>query len=117
MIADGLYHRDIYIPKVKFSDKNYPVSYGKHALEAAETDRYGLIKLPKTVNMINVQIIEIEIKYSRIEKVLIRMPYNNHLDLCMVIIPDRFFVKTVWLNAHDDKHKTLDESKYNKRPA
>jgi len=30
----------------------------------------------------------------------------------MAVIPDRRFVKTVWLNKNSDLHNTLDTSKY-----
>lgn len=114
MIKQGLYHKDVYMPfPIQTADQSVKLHYTKHALDAAETDRYDIIELPLTVNLSHGTIIEIEIgNHETIEKFVIRFPYSETLDLCMVIIPDRLCVKTVWLNERFDEHCTLDPSRY-----
>jgi hypothetical protein len=60
--------------------------------------------------------IEVGLTGRRVEKVVIRVfhPESFDLDIVMVLIPGPVYwtVKTVWLNERNDKHATLDRSKY-----
>lgn len=115
-----LYHTQIGLPKVELP-AIMDLFYSNHAKRASNSDRYGSIKLQNTLDLNKVKVIEVETcDYdSEIIKVLVRQPYNDHLDLCTVIslrnkVEDKYVVKTVWLNEKVDSHKTLDHSKYSK---
>ena len=112
-----LYHRDIGFPQsldLKYQ-YTFDLTYSKHAQEAANSDRYGEIKLPQGVSFPKSSVVEVETEDDvTITKMVVRYnyPLNDKLDLCLVIIPQTGFVKTVWINEAKDKHKTLDKSKY-----
>jgi hypothetical protein len=111
-----LYHKDIRLPnelKNLGTIKFVPV-YSRHALEAANTDRYGLIKLPSSVTFNGSNIVEAEVE-DGCKKLVIRVAYNDRLDIIIVFIPETLVVKTVWFNAKNDKHYTLDRSEYSTR--
>lgn len=114
-IKNGLYHKDIFLPKINLSDKIVKVNYSHHAIEAAYNDRYEEIILKDAYNFSKSDIIEVEIKNKKIVKIVARFDYNNNYDLIIVIIPQGKIIKTVWLNDKNDLHKTLNRSKYNKR--
>ena len=89
------------------------LDYSPHALDAALDDRYGnIVNLPKSLDTSKAQVVEVEMQGSKTTKVVYRIPYNEEYDLIIVLIPDRRFVKTVWLNKNSDLHNTLDASKY-----
>lgn len=111
-VRDGLYHKDIRLPKVSFQYVDVVLNYTYHAVEAAESDRYGLITLPETVNFGLVELVEMEVVNGKPFKVVVRQHYNQSTDLVLVILLDGYRVKTVWLNSKRDQHQTLDRSKY-----
>ena len=111
-IKDGLYHKLVFLPKINKIDADYPCVYTQHARESALTDKYGLIILPKTYNIAKSDIIELEIKNNDINKLVIRIGYNDKYDLILVISFYTGMIKTVWLNKKDDNHYTLDKNKY-----
>ena len=113
-IANGLYHKDIILPPLKLRDAYLELSYTLHAIKSAENDRYEEINLPSTINFAMVEVIEIEILDDDVEKMVVRQKYSKEYDLILVIMPRYMRVKTVWLNAVSDTHKTLDRSKYRK---
>ena len=115
MIKNGLYHKDVYLPKINKVNRDFKVEYTHHAIEAAYNDRYEEIVLPETINLAKSEIIEIEVKNGEIVKILIRTKYNSRYDLNLAIIPQNLKVKTVWLNDVNDDHKTLKVEKYNNR--
>jgi hypothetical protein len=108
------YHADLGIPAS--ANTNYGqmlLDYSQHALSAAQDDRYGnIINLPRSLDTSNAQVIEVETDGRKVTKVLYRIPYSDEFDLMLAVIPDRRFVKTVWLNRNDDKHETLQDWKY-----
>ncbi len=114
-----LYHKEIGFPEsleLKY-EYTFNLKYSTHALEAAKKDRYGEIKLPQGISFPRRNIVEVESKDGvKVDKMVVRFPYalNNELDICMVIIPDKSLVKTVWFNKSTDKHPTLDKNKYEK---
>lgn len=111
-IKNGLYHKDIFLPKINLSDKMVKVNYSHHAIEAAFNDRYEEIILKDAYNFSKSEIIEVEIKNKKIVKIVARFDYNTDFDLIVVIIPETKVVKTVWLNEKNDCHRTLDRSRY-----
>lgn len=111
-----LYHVDVYLPPTFIAPTHIVApKYSRHAQDAANTDRYGKMMLPKTVNLAKCQVVEIGIENGKVVKILVRGQYNSDLDLCMVFIPNsgrEWFVKTVWFNERTDDHRTLNISKY-----
>lgn len=112
-----LYHVELGFPaSLKIRDQySFNLTYGTHAIRAAQTDRYGSMKLPERVVIPRNYIVEIETRDDvEVDKIVFRIPYEyrEDLDLCLVVIPSTQFVKTVWFNKDTDTHKTLDKEKY-----
>jgi hypothetical protein len=111
-----LYHKDVFMPSsVKsLEGKTFALRFSRHAMNACLNDRYGQILPPRNLTARVSEIIEIETQGNQIVKFVSRIAYNAQFDLMIVVMPDGFFgfVKTVWLNARTDSHKTLDRSKY-----
>lgn len=112
-----LYHFQLGFPlSLKIKDQySFNLTYSNHALRAANTDRYGGMKLPEKVVIPRNYIVEVETKDNiELDKIVFRIPYEykEDLDLCLVVIPETQFVKTVWFNKATDTHKTLDKEKY-----
>lgn len=83
-----------------------------HAINAAQTDRYGEFTLPLFLDTNLCRLIEAEYT-NRLEKFVCRIDYDAKYDLVLVVgIGYDYFVKTAWLNAKSDNHKTLKRSKY-----
>lgn len=121
--ADGLYHREIGFPKnwIDLLPRNFrpfdvKLVYGSHARQEAMSDRYGSIELPNHLSFKDdaVKLFELEIKDGVVVKMGVRMPHDELNDIIVIFQPHDGFVRTVWLNRKDDKHKTLDASKYRK---
>src|ERR1700759_1712875 len=112
-----LYHCLFDYPKSLELKEAYIITpkYSNHSLQAAKDDRYGIIKLPETVTFSQRNIIEVETSNDiDVDKVLVRIPYNKELDLCLVILLKTNIVKSLWANLKTDTHKTLNKQKYNK---
>lgn len=121
--ACGLYHTELGFPPdlvSQVSARNFRCRFTRHALTACLNDRYGKIVPPPQFRVELDEVIEIEARrqhgYWDVRKVVVRLPYNAKFDLLMAFIPDNdlAIIKTCWLNSVDDKHSTLDESKYTK---
>jgi len=111
---DGLYHYLLGFPKVEMPKGILPLVYGEHAKDEIRSDRYGKINAPQSINFLHAKIVELEVKNGCVEKVVARIHHDARRDLILVVKPDGF-VKTVWLNTKDDKHKTLNRARY-RRP-
>lgn len=112
-----LYHRELGFPDTLIIHKSYSrlLNYSLHAIKSAKEDRYEIINLPNLVTFSKDNIIEIEtVDNIKADKVLIRIPYSEDFDLCVVILLENSLVKTVWLNSVNDKHITLVREKYTK---
>lgn len=110
-----LYHRDVFMPEIV---KNAPsmtlcLRMTRHAEEASHTDRYGHLAIPSSITFTGKDIVEAEYIDGRINKIVIRLKYNDKLSAVYVCLLDGT-LKTVWFNMTDDDHKTLDRSKYAK---
>ncbi len=112
-----LYHSNVHLPKrIRATVPKYtvPVAYTQHAKSAAQTDRYGRLTLPDRIDLASAQLVECE-HYDRkgLVKAVIRVQYNDTLDIVLVMIPGRpWLVKTVWANERGDNHRTLDATPY-----
>ncbi len=113
-----LYHKDIYIPPNLLPNiyGTYYLSFSKHAKDSCITDRYGYIFPPTSVEVDIDNLLEVETAPNTqiINKIVIRQPYKETLDLSLVFIPEGKlgFVKTLWLNEKSDSHFTLDPAPY-----
>jgi len=114
--VDGLYHKEIGFPRnVQLPQGVYQLNkYSRHALMAAQDDRYGEAKrLPTSIDMSQVDLFEIQVENNKVIKAAVRTHYNDKLDLIVVFMPENNnFVKTVWFNEKTDDHKTLKHWKY-----
>lgn len=108
-----LYHRDIGFPSnLQRPTGRLRLRYGGHAREAAQTDRYGIIRLPECIDLDRAELIEAEANWGGIvSKAVVRVGYSAVYDLVLVVLPDGF-VKTVWLNERHDVHATLKYGRY-----
>lgn len=118
----ALFHADIYIPPHLKSPCFWgPLKYTMHAQRAARNDRYGLIALPRELDVTKAQLIEVEAddgpggKLTEVVKQVWRTALDEKRDIVLAIAYGGN-VKTVWVNLRDDLHKTLDESKYVAKP-
>jgi hypothetical protein len=89
------------------------LKYSFHALKEAKRDRYGYHGLPEFLDIDQAEVIEVETTpEGKPRKVLYRTSYTKEFDLCLVVLIDECFVKTVWLNEQGYLHDNLDVSKY-----
>ncbi len=110
-----LYHIDVFMPRIKLPRGIFPLRYTTHARTAAQTDRYGNIPLPSTLNTGLFKVIELETNARKdIIKVVYKGILDSKRDIAIVCVPDydQMIVKTVWANEHEDNHATLDRTKY-----
>lgn len=123
-VSNKLYHKEIGFPSdIHIPTGHMDVSYSRHALDEANSDKYGGIDLPDTINFQLSNVIEIEVDsvktdfaiHNRIIKMVVRVPYDEEKDLVLALIPsgaDNAIVKTVWFNTKGDVHRTLNRSRY-----
>ena len=122
-----LLHKQVYLPQgiidevYKHQDSTKIVEFSYHFI-VQHLDKYDykhylnkntLVKIVK--NLHSQTPFEVEIsKEHRVLKYVVRTTYDATRDVSIVIIPrgDVAFVKTAWLNDENDKHFTLDKSKY-----
>ena len=115
-MTSNLYHSELGFPtNIELPKGIFNLNYSHHAQTASYDDRYGQMSLPTTLDVNDAQLIEIEVEDNEVVKGVYRTSYNTDLDLIIVMIPQRSFVKTVWFNKTTDTHKTLQAWKY-KRP-
>ena len=74
-------------------------------------DLDGIMKVTRALKqMDSVQAFEVETEKGKLTKCVVRVSYNDKKDICLVY---RYgFIVTAWLCNKDDKHKTLNKSKY-----
>ena len=117
-----LYHKEIGFPDtIEWELEEFELIFSSHAQREALQDRFvDVITLPDYVDLLTADIIEIETKDNvHVLKYVARISYDKQNDIVIVFIPlpeHKGRVKTVWANNKQDKHRTLDRSKYNKPP-
>lgn len=110
-----LYHKDVFMPELSVEGV-FLLTASKHAKTAALTDCRS-ITIPRAIVVSKHTVFEAEIIDGVLVKVCTRTPYNYGYSLCMALtITGRrtATVKTIWLNAERDNHRTLDVDKYAK---
>lgn len=116
-MEEKLYHTEIGFPAgFKAPQQRIRISYGSHARMESLRDRYGLIRLPNTLRLHRMRVIEVGMVDGKVSKILFRGRLDDKRDLCIVLIPgvdnNPWKCKTVWVNLNSDKHRTLDTSRY-----
>lgn len=118
--TNGLFHRSIGFPKNwahmlprGFNPFNVRLKYGPHSRQQMQ-NKYGVTNLPRSFSFKDegVKLIELEIRYGQVVKMVARMPFDRANDLVIAFHPHDGFVRTAWLNKKTDKHSTLDKSRY-----
>jgi hypothetical protein len=120
-MKDGLYNRGAYgLPSGAaevFAATIATLDYANHALEESRADRYGIAELPGSLEIQSGDVVEVEVRGGSPVKAVVRFPYDEKLDLVLVLLPRtaaRYFVKTVWFNQLSDKHRTLRLAPYSR---
>jgi hypothetical protein len=111
-----LFHSDVFMPaRYAAPCHEGKLTYSGHARREAASDRYGNIDLPDVFTAGRGRLIETEVQFdgdeARVVKQLWRQPLDEGRDLVMAIVPGGR-VKTVWVNRTNDKHRSLDRSRY-----
>ena len=114
-----LYHVDAYGFPVLALELKYGVkdlTFSRHAIQAAQNDRYGGIQLGKLgyLDLSKCTLIEVETVDNVIEKIVYRVRYDEQRDVVLAILVADWYVKTVWINLTSDMHKTLDKAPYSR---
>ena len=111
-----VYHADIYIPEQVYLEAALALcnTGGKYTLNPHAEARVveKRIQLPETIPVHKCTIVEVTGNPMR--KFLVRFPFGGR-DVVMSLTKDGTVV-TVWGNASDDRHSTLDPSKYEVAP-
>lgn len=122
-----LYHRQVFWHKSfdllakELFNKNYSLHLFEHLLYS--TDKHGMTmrELDRIIdelidNKRHYFLYEVETKgKDNIVKCVLRTNYNLDKDISIVFAiskKNELIVKTAWLNNKDDRHTTLDKSKY-----
>lgn len=115
-MKDGKYHQKIGLPKnaVNLFTGEMALWYGAHAQEAAGG---RLMPLPKVARVAPEQVVEIDVVDGIPKKGVVRLPWVDGKDLCLVVCaPDGYhdtrYVVTLWWNNAHDGHGSLDPRKY-----
>jgi hypothetical protein len=108
----NLYHFEVGFPKqVVYIHGVLHLNYSRHAIAASLGDRYGVVVLPKTLDVERAKLIEIEVCGNLVIKSVYRIELDAERDLVLVVGRDGF-VRTVWVNLKSDTHRSLDRRKY-----
>lgn len=117
-----LYHKEVYW-KDNFDKDSMKLVYSvrrlsKHLMEhlnnADEKHEYDLKGISRAFNAIKGEnkgyIFEVEEEDGRVTKAVIRVEYDSKKDICLVV--RHGIIATAWVNYKNDKHFTLDKTKY-----
>jgi len=89
--------------------------YSDHCLEHLKyrvIDNFAVLSFIKDAVYFDAdQIFEYYTLDDEIEKICFRFPYNNGIDLILVLSEDKVII-TIYINSVNDKHETLNESLY-----
>lgn len=105
----SLYHKKFGLPtNYRHPMAMVEVRWTRHAINAAQSDRYGNVDIVKSINLKEFETIEVEVLDGKITKILVRGPFNDYLDVTYALIPiagEPWTIKTCWLNLWDDEHR------------
>lgn len=114
------YHRDIGIPSnVTVPQRVVKCEYIGHADRERFDEKYGHIPRLDDVDLSTADVVEVAVSEGRVSKLLVRVPHptSRQDDIVMALRPGAtkkhpWTVVTNWVNRKNDKHGTLDRSKY-----
>lgn len=113
-----LYHKDIRLPdNFRLPAASVELAWTHHATKARSNDRYGYVPAYKRINLREAEVIEVGMEEGRLVHLLLRLRYDGRKDVLLALRPvarSPWVVKTVWLNTVNDKHKSLNKSRYMK---
>lgn len=107
------FHKDVYLPQLKLPRGEITLSYSEHALDEAYSDQ--IESLPATLNTEMATAIEVTVDRNlKPTKLLYRMCLGSGRDICLVVLITLmgYKVVTTWVNRSNDRHATLDRSRY-----
>lgn len=121
-----LYHKDVFMPRriresflqLTRGRESHWLRHTKHAIKAANSDRYGVIQLPPVISFNGMEIIEIEHDGKKCVKAVVR-EVGQEKNRVFVVVPETlglWTLKTVWYNLASDKHSTLKRHLYVSQP-
>lgn len=112
------YHTDLGVPAsvtAQVPAGPVPVVPTRHAERAAQTDRYGYIPIPRTLDFRTVRPFEFTVEGGHLVKVAVRAPRDARTDACYVLANDGdgyWVLITCWANERTDTHRTLNVRRY-----
>jgi hypothetical protein len=111
-----LYHKDIGFPtSLDIPEGMVSLWYSAHAKDRIVGKYKGQLILPTFIKITKNNTVEVSSEDNiTVNKVMVRTTYNEKKDICVVLIPQTGKVVTLWMNYKNDKHDTLDKSKYDK---
>lgn len=103
------YHKDKKFPNfITLPKGTIRFTLSDHARQRSKENNF---ELPKSMYIIEEDIIEVKVKNKEIWRVLVRQKYNDTKDIC-VVFNMNFKLITAWLIDQEDNHSTLDASEY-----
>lgn len=108
--VEQVFHKDAFgLPQgMPMPPHGMVLRYGQHSRDRMHEK--GVDKPPVRLPD-KFELIECTYVNGKLTKWLVRFPYDQYDDLVVSITPDGF-VCTVFVNAWDDPHKTLDKRRY-----
>ena len=108
------YHRNVFMPAHirALPETTVPIFPTRHALNAAATERFGAFSIPDSILFDGSKIVEADVEDGVLTKLVVRISHNENYDAIYIFtVPERR-LKTCYLNAVDDLHRTLDPAPY-----
>lgn len=110
----ALYHPEVYMPewlRDRVQGLAMMLRYSPHARSEAADD--GVMDLlPVALDTRVGYMVEAETDGAKLVKLVWRQALDAARDIVLVVLPDTRVVKTVWTNATDDVHATLNPNRY-----
>ena len=121
---DGTYNRAVYLTASLTNPlvgKEYNLVWSEHVRERllqnflADPSKV-LLALPNPFPLHLGELVEVSVLYGEPWKVVARRPFDVSRDICIVFNVRSGSVRTVWFNSRNDRHITLDRSKFIQKP-
>ncbi len=112
------FHKDVFLPKLRLPNVARKLEYTRHALNAAQDDKYGDLTsfLPLELNFAECELVECRLEGNRVTQLLLRVNVAVGLDLVLAVgVGNRVY--TVWGNLTSDQHRTLNQNLYETKVA
>jgi hypothetical protein len=109
-----LYHKDIGFPaSLRIPEGIVNLWYSGHAKDRIVGKYKGQLILPTFIKITKNNTVEVSTENNIVvNKLLVRTDYDNKKDICVVLNPDTGKVITLWINYKNDKHESLNRTKY-----